>query len=83
MRFDYKVSVLEERQDLDKLSMDELHGSLTSYGLRTKQEKPFRKEATFKVSKKTKKNNLKSKSYSSCSEDSDDEEEANFVRKMK
>ena len=31
MRFDSKVSSLEERKDLDKLSMDELHGILTAY----------------------------------------------------
>ena len=37
----------------------------------------------FKVTKKTKRNNLKAKSYSSCSEDSDEEEEANFVRNLK
>ena len=54
--------------------MDELHGIVIAYEMRTEQEKTSRKEAAFKVSKKTKKNNLKSKSYSSCSEDSDDEE---------
>ena len=59
MRFDSKVSTLEQRQDLDKLSMDELHGVLTTYEMRTEQENPSRKEATFKVSKKTKKNNQK------------------------
>jgi hypothetical protein len=63
--------------------MDELHGILTTYEMRTEQEKPSRKEATLKVSKKIKKNNQKSKSCSSCSEDSNDEEEANFVRKLK
>ena len=30
MRFDSKFSSLEEIQDLDKLSMDELHGILTA-----------------------------------------------------
>ena len=74
MRFDSKVSPLEERKDLDKPSMDELHGILIAYEMRTEQEKPSRKEATFKVSKKIKKNNQKSKSYSKCSEDLDDEE---------
>ena len=83
MRFDSKVSALEERKDLDKLSMDELHGILTAYEMRTEQEKPSRKEATFKVSKKTKRNNLKEKPYSSCNGDLDDEEEANFVINMK
>ena len=83
MIFDSKVSALEERKDMDKLSMDELHGILTTYEMRTKQEKPSRKEETFKVTKKTKGNNLKDKSYSSFSDDLDDEEEANSVRKLK
>ena len=85
MRFDPKVSALEKRKDLDKISMDELHRILTAYEMITKQEKTSRKEETFKFSKKTKKNNQKSKSFScsSCSEDSNDEEEANFVRKLK
>ena len=85
MIFDSKVSPLEERQYLDKLSMDELHGILTAYEMRTEQEKPSRKEATFKVYKKTKKNNQKPEycSLSSCSEDSYDEEESNFVIKLK
>jgi hypothetical protein len=26
MRFDYKISALEEREDLDSISMDKLHG---------------------------------------------------------
>ena len=73
MRFDSKVLSLEERQDLDKLSMDELYGILTTYEMRTEQEKPSKNETTFKVSKKTNKNKQKSKSCSSCSEDSDDE----------
>ena len=83
MRFDSKVSALEERKYLDRLSMDELHGILTTYEMRIEQEKPSRKEAMFKVSKKTKRNNLKSKPYSSCSDDLDDEEVSNFVRKLK
>ena len=85
MRFDSKVPALEERQDLDKLSIDELHKMLTTYEMRTKQEKPSRKETPFKVSKKTNKNYQKPKSCScsSCSEDLDDEEEANFLRNLK
>ena len=43
MIFDSKVSALEERKDLDKLSMDELHGILTAYEMRTKQEKTSKK----------------------------------------
>jgi hypothetical protein len=83
MRFDSKVSTLEERKDLDNLSMDELHGILTSYEMRKEHEKLSRKEVAFKDTKKTKGNNLEEKPYSSYSDNSDDEEEANFIRKLK
>ena len=81
MRFDSKVSSLEERKDLDKISMDELHGILIAYEMRIEQENPSINEETFKASKKKKKKNQNSKSClcSSCSEDSNDEGEANFV----
>ena len=81
--FDSKVASLEERKDPDKLSMDELHGILTSYEMRIEQENPSIKEEVLKVSKKRKRNNLKEKPYSSCSDNSDDENEANFIRKLK
>jgi hypothetical protein len=83
MSFDPKISSLEERQDLATLSMDELHGILTSYEMRTEQENISRREATFKAFKKTRKNKPRSKPCSNNSYDSDNEEEANFVRKMK
>ena len=34
MRFDPKISAIEERSDLETMTMDELHGTLTSYGMR-------------------------------------------------
>jgi hypothetical protein len=54
MRYDSNISSLEEREDLDTLSMDELHGILTSYEMRTEKDNPVIKEATFKASKKIK-----------------------------
>jgi hypothetical protein len=36
MRFDPKISSLEERQDLGTLSMDDLNGIFTVYEMRTK-----------------------------------------------
>jgi hypothetical protein len=36
MRFDPKISTLEEREDLNLISMDELHGIFTAYEIRTK-----------------------------------------------
>ena len=38
MRFDSNISALEEREDIARLSMDELHGTLIAYEMRTKQE---------------------------------------------
>jgi hypothetical protein len=49
MRFDPKISTLKERADLAMLSMNELHGILTAYEMRTKQDNPCRKEANFKA----------------------------------
>jgi hypothetical protein len=35
MRYDAKISTLEDRTYLDKLTVDELHGILTAYEMRT------------------------------------------------
>ena len=35
MRFDPKISALEERADLDSIIMDELYGIFTAYEMRT------------------------------------------------
>ena len=59
MRFDPKISALEEREDLDSISMDELHGIFTACEMRTEQENPGIKEATFKASKKSNQNGNK------------------------
>ena len=48
MRYNPKVSTLEEQDDLKKMTMDELHGILTAYEMRTGQNESSRKEATFK-----------------------------------
>jgi hypothetical protein len=34
IRFDSKISALEERVDLDTITMDELHGILKTYEMR-------------------------------------------------
>jgi hypothetical protein len=85
MRFDSKISALEERVDLATMTMDELHGILITYEMRTEQDNPITKEETFKESKKTKKKDKQNpKSYCSCSDDSEEDEEVeNFVRKLK
>jgi hypothetical protein len=63
--------------------MDKLHGILTTYQLRTKQENPSRREASFKTSNKTRKKKPRSKPYSSNSDDPNNEEESNFVTNLK
>jgi hypothetical protein len=40
MRFDPEISTLKEREDLNSISMDELHGIFTTYEMRTEQENP-------------------------------------------
>ena len=51
--FNSKISVVEERSDLNTMTMGELHGTLTTYEMRTKQEDPVGKEPTFKAFNKT------------------------------
>jgi hypothetical protein len=55
-RFNPKILVIEEMNDLEKLTVDELHGTLTAYKMRIEQDNPpriSRKEAAFKASKRT------------------------------
>jgi hypothetical protein len=66
MRFESNISALEERVDLARLTMDGLHGILTTYEMRIEQDNLVLKEETFKASKKTKKKK-KQKSKSDCS----------------
>ena len=78
-RFNYKVSVLEDRVNLDKLTKYELHGILTSYEMMIKKDNIARKEATFKATRKPKNNKNECKNISDMSH----EEESNFVIKLK
>jgi hypothetical protein len=88
MRFDPKISSLEERAYLGTISMDELHGIFIAYEMRTKQYNPPKKEVAFKASRKTRKNkhgpkkNLNS-DYSCNDAYNEDEEMVNFKRKLK
>jgi hypothetical protein len=83
MRFNPKISTLEERSDLDSISMDELHGIFTSYEMRTEQENPDVKEASFKASKISKQKKKEQEEYSSNNDVSEDDEEvANFVKRL-
>jgi hypothetical protein len=64
MRFDPKISTLEERSDLNSISMDELHGIFIAYEMRTEQENLDIKEATFKASKNSKQKGRKKEEHS-------------------
>ena len=48
MKYDSKVSTLEEWDDLDDMTVDELHGIITAYEIRIGYNAPSRKETTFK-----------------------------------
>jgi hypothetical protein len=65
MRFNPKISALEERSDLNSISMDELHGIFIAYEMRTEQENPDVKEAAFKASKISKQKKKEQEEYSS------------------
>jgi hypothetical protein len=80
MKYDAKISTIEDRLELDKLTVNELHGILIGYEMRTGKEKPSKGETTFKASKTKKKqeqNTNEELSYIF------DEEVSNFVKKLK
>jgi hypothetical protein len=54
VKFNPKISTLEERSDLNSIRMDKLHGIFTTYEMRTEQENPNVKEAAFNASKRSK-----------------------------
>jgi hypothetical protein len=82
MIFDPNISTLEERAYLNSIRMYELHGIFTAHEMRTKQENPDTREATYKASKiSKKKGKQKEKEHRSKSDISEDDEEvAKFVR---
>ncbi|XP_059070607.1 uncharacterized protein LOC131860243 [Cryptomeria japonica] len=80
LKFDVKVSVVEEMLDLNKLTIDKLYGILTAYEMRTNVENPSKRETTFKASKKGKEKEQKS---SESSEEDSEDEVAHLVRKLK
>ena len=69
MKYDSKVSTLEEWDDLDDMIVDKLHGIFTTYEMRIGHNEPSRKEATFKAISKNQLENL-------------DDEEALFINKL-
>jgi hypothetical protein len=68
-RFNLKVFIIEELNDLKSMSIDQLLGTLTTYEMRIGKDKPTSREASFKADK---------------NEDSEpDEIEAKIVRRLK
>ena len=52
MKYDSIVSTLKEGDDLDNVTIYELHGILIAYDMRTGLNESSRKEATLKASSK-------------------------------
>jgi hypothetical protein len=83
MRFNPKISSLEERSDLNSISMDELHGIFIAYEMRTEQENPYVKEVAFKASKISKQKKKEQEEYNrNIDVSKDDEEVANIVKRL-
>jgi hypothetical protein len=83
MRFDPKISTLEERSDLKSISMNELHGIFTVYEMRTEKENSYIKEAAFKASKNSKQKGRQKEEHNSSNDVlEDDEEVAKFVKRL-
>ena len=51
IRYDVNISSIEDRSDLDTLTVDQLHGIFTAYEMRTGNDKSTKDERTFKASK--------------------------------
>ena len=79
MRYNAKISSIEDRSDLKTLIVDQLHGIFTAYEMRTGHDKSTKDEINCKAFKT--KINQKKKPQSSHHEESD-VEEANFIRKL-
>ena len=72
-RFESKFSTIEEKENLQKLKMSQLHGILTAYEMR-KGGPSDRREASFKASGKG--------DYYESGHISEEEEESNFVKNL-
>jgi hypothetical protein len=79
MRYDAKISSVEDRFDLSSLTVDQLHGIFIAYEMRTGNNKSTKDEIAFKEFKT--KINQKQKPQS-CHHEESDVEETNFIRKL-
>lgn len=79
-KFDSKVFVVEEIQDLDKLEMDGFHGILTAYEMRKNEGRLPKMEVTLKAEKKSKSKKVKDEK---CSDVDGDQLIAFFSKKLR
>lgn len=54
-KYNAKIFAIEEARDLKTLTIDDLHGMLTAYKMRTFDEETTKRETTFKSTNKIKK----------------------------
>jgi hypothetical protein len=80
MRYDAKISTIEDRSDIGTLTVDQLHGIFTAYEIRTWNDKSSKRETTFTTSKTNMRQEKKTNDELS---DIYDEETANFIKKLK
>ncbi|KAJ4977690.1 hypothetical protein NE237_008470 [Protea cynaroides] len=76
-KFESKVSALEETNDLDEVTIDEIHGALTASEMRIDPGTTVDKQVAFKAMKKLK------MSEKPNEEESEDDAIAHFTRKLK
>ena len=81
IRFNPKVSAIEEKKHLEKLTMDTLWGILIAY--ETRIEDPKQTKVSFKASQKSHQSKKKYYSPSTVLDDESDEDISNFVNKPK
>jgi hypothetical protein len=70
-------------KDLEKMTMEELHGILVTYEMRIEQDNPTRASIIESIFNASKKKKMKECKTSDCLDSKLDEQEANFVRKLK
>ena len=49
MIYNPKISTLEDRENIDKITMNELYGILIAYEMRIRQDNSQKKEATWHI----------------------------------
>jgi hypothetical protein len=76
-KFESKVSAIEEKQDLQTITMTQLHGILTAFEMRKGGPSDMR-EAAFKASAKGK----EKEELNESGHISEEEDEVNFVKKL-